>query len=316
MALEHTRSMRTRRHSPFSLLLSGAVVALALASPSLGQKGAGEIELKAPTDSMSSSQDSGARPMAVDDKEVPPAASLPCFPGAYYRKVVSSFATWTGITGIVKLGTPAVDMDRLGGPGRQPLDNFSVYMGGNAGHQEVDAGLTWEFTRDEHGAKSKMRNAWRPFWRAGSWNSAPDEKQYYWYPGDVVTMAVVVAGPGRLRLVIADAGQQPKRVFSTEFDAKGFAPRVPRQFKRVNAIDQVGNEGHPIQRTNAHVTGAIWQETYLLRGEGDKAERFPMTTERYTDMRCPAPSVSITTDAQSKANGGETIDIHGTPVNR
>jgi hypothetical protein len=91
---------------------------------------------------------------------------------------------------------------------------------------------------------------------------------------------------------------------------------VPRQFKRVNAIDQVGNEGHPIQPTKAHVTGAVWQETFLLRGEGDKAEKLPMTSERFTDMRCPAPSMSITADAEAKTRGGEAIDIHGTPVNR
>jgi hypothetical protein len=259
---------------------------------------------------------SGTETSASADKEVPPAKSLPCFPGAYYRKVVSSFDIWTGIVGTVKLGTPLVDMDRLGGPEKRPLDNFSVYMGGNAGGQEVDAGLTWEFTRDDQGNKSKMRNAWRPFWRAGSWNSAPDSKQFYWYPGDVVKMAIVVAGPGRLRLVVADATPEPKRVFSTEFDAKGFAPRKPRQFKRVNAIDQVGNEGHPIQPTKAMVVGSLWQETFLLRGAGETTERLPMTPERFTDMRCPAASISITADKDAIAHGGEAIDIHGTPLNK
>ena len=216
----------------------------------------------------------------------------------------------------MKLGTPAVDMDRLGGPEKRPLDNFSVYMGGNAGGQEVDAGLTWEFTRDDQGAKSKMRNAWRPFWRAGSWNSAPDSKQFYWYPGDVVTMAIIVAGPGRLRLVVSDATPEPKRVFSTEFDAKGFAPRTPKQFKRVNAIDQVANEGHPIQPTKALVVGALWQETFLLRGADEQTERLPMTPERLTDMRCPAASISVTANRDAQVHGGEAIDIHGTPQNK
>lgn len=308
--------MGTRIHRSVRLLLSGAMVALVLASPGLGQNGAGGVPRQAATGSEGGSQAASGRTPASADKEIPPAASLPCFPGAYYRKVVSSVDAWTGIVGVVKLGTPAVDMDRLGGPYKRPLDNFSVYMGGNAGGQEVDAGLTWEFTRDDQGNKSKMRNAWRPFWRAGSWNSAPDSKQFYWYPGDVVTMAVIMAGPGRLRLVIADATPEPKRIFSTEFDAKGFAPRAPRQFKRVNAIDQVGNEGRPIQPTKAWVTGAVWQETSLLRGAGENAERLPVTTERFTDMRCPAASISITADKDAMAQGGEAIDIHGTPLNK
>ncbi len=36
-------------------------------------------------------------------KEVAPAKDVPCFPGAYYRKAVSSLDVWTGIGGIVKL---------------------------------------------------------------------------------------------------------------------------------------------------------------------------------------------------------------------
>jgi hypothetical protein len=298
------------------VFLPSAIVALVLSSPILGQMNRHVVASPATTVPEINTRAAGFQASGSTNKEVPPAASVPCFLGSYYRKVVSSFDTWTGITGVVKLGMPAVDMDRLGGPGRQPLDNFSVYMGGNAGRQEVDAGLTWEFTRDEHGAKSKLRNAWRPFWRAGSWNSAPDDKQYYWYPGDVVTMAVIVAGPGRLRLVIADAGPQPKRVFSTEFDAKGFAPRVLRQFKRVNAIDQVGNEGHPIQPTKAQVVGSLWQETFLLRGAGENAERLPMTPGRFTDMRCPAASIFTTANTDAQAHGGESIDIYGTPRNR
>ncbi len=44
--------------------------------------------------------------------EVPPAKSIPCFEGAYYRKAVTSFDVWTGIAGFVKLGTPKFDEDR------------------------------------------------------------------------------------------------------------------------------------------------------------------------------------------------------------
>jgi hypothetical protein len=56
--------------------------------------------------------------------EVAPAASIPCFAGAYYRKAVSSFDVWTGIAGLVKLGTPKIDENRLNEKDKQPLDNF------------------------------------------------------------------------------------------------------------------------------------------------------------------------------------------------
>ncbi|HEX9928058.1 MAG TPA: hypothetical protein VGB02_05950 [Pyrinomonadaceae bacterium] len=242
--------------------------------------------------------------------EVAPAASIPCFPGAYYRKAVSSFDVWTGIAGIVKLGTPKVDEARLNATTKQPLDNFSVYMGGRAGTQEIDAGLAWEFTLDENGKKSERRNAFRPFWRNETWNSAPAEKQFYYYPGETVQMAVIVAGPGKLRLVITDAAQ--KKVFQTEFDAKSFQPNVPRQFKRVNAIDQFGNEGKPAQTTKAQVTGAEWLQTLLLRGAGSQAKQLPLDKTRFTDMRCPNEANIIVT-ATDAAKGAEKIDVFGTP---
>jgi hypothetical protein len=252
----------------------------------------------------------------ANQAEVAPAAEIPCFPGAYYRKAVSSFDAWTGLAGFIKLGTPKVDETRLGDD-KQPLDNFSVYLGGSAnGKQEVDAGLTWEFTVDEKGQKSNRRNAFRPFWRVSggglsTWNNAPAQKEFYWYPGDTVQMAVIVAGPGKLRLIIADAAQPAKRVFQTEFDAPLFQSNVPRQFKRVNAIDQVKNEGRPVQPTKASITGAVWLQTILLRGAGAEAKQLPMNTKRFTDMRCPAAHAQVKTlDAEK---GGEAVDLYGTP---
>jgi len=242
--------------------------------------------------------------------EIVPPASLPCFAGAYYRKAVTSFDVWTGIGGLVKLGTPKVDENRLDEKDKQPLDNFSVYMGGNAGGKsEVDAGLSWEFTLDETGKRSSRRNAFRPFWRTKTWNSAPDEKKFYFYPGETVQMAVLVAGPNKLRLIISDG---KTKTFQTDFDAEGFTANIPRQFKRVNAIDQRHNEGKPVQPTRAEITGAEWMNTILLRGAGADAKQIPMDKTRFTDMRCAGESniAVTTTDA---AEGAEKIDIYGTP---
>jgi hypothetical protein len=242
--------------------------------------------------------------------EVAPAASIPCFAGAYYRKAVSSFDVWTGIAGLVKLGTPKIDENRLNEKDKQPLDNFSVYMGGNAGGKtEVDAGLTWEFTLDENGKRSARRNAFRPFWRTKTWNSAPDEKQFYFYPGETVQMAVIVAGPNKLRLIVSDG---KAKTFQTDFDAEGFAPNIARQFKRVNAIDQRYNEGKPVQPTRAEIVGAEWLQTALLRGEGAGAKQIPMDKTRFTDMRCANES-HIVVNTLDSAKGAEKIDIFGTP---
>lgn len=245
-------------------------------------------------------------------KEVSPIAASPCAAGAHYRKLASSYDSWTGIGGVVKLGAPKVDEARLDEKDRLPLDNFSIYMGGNAGGRfEVDAGLTWEFTVDENGKKSGRRNAFRPFWRtqkAGDWNSAPAKKDFYFYPGDTVQMAILTAGPGKLRLVITDG---KTKLFQTEFDAEGFAAGVPRQFKRVNAIDQRFNEGGPTQVTKAEITGSEWLQTVLIRGDGSGTQQLPMNSARATDMRCSNGSIIVTVVDATK--GAEKVDIFGFP---
>jgi hypothetical protein len=242
--------------------------------------------------------------------EVPPAASIPCFPGAYYRKVVSSFDTWTGITGVVVLGHPTTDPNRLDDRRNNlPLDNFSIYMGGNAGeHYEVDAGMTWTFSVDKAtGKTSAQRIAWRPFWRTTVWNNPPNVEQYTWHPGDTIQMSVVMVAPQKLRMVIADAGKHPKKRYEVDFAAEGFTAESPRQFKRVNAIDQVRNEGKPVQPTTAYVKGSEWLYTTLHRGD----LQVPMHPGRYTDMRCDnAQHIVVTPTANAKV-GGEKIDIVG-----
>jgi len=249
-----------------------------------------------------------------DGKEVTPLVRTSCFDGAHYRKVVTSFDSWTGIAGFVKIGTPKVDEARLDEKDRLPIDNFSIYLGGNAGGKfEVDAGLTWEFTVDNNGKKSDRRNAFRPFWRtqkAGDWNSAPAKEEFYFYPGETVQLAVLVAGPGRLKLIVTD---NKTKMFQTEFDAEGFVAGAPRQFKRVNAIDQRSNEGRPTQATKAEIRGTEWLQTVLLRGEGATTQQLPFGTSRGTEMNCGGGLISVTPVDPSK--GGERIDIIGTPKN-
>ena len=100
------------------------------------------------------------------------------------------------------------------------------------------------------------------------------------------------------------------KAFQQDFDAEGFVAGLPRQFKRVNAIDQVGNEGKPVQSTRAEIVGSEWTQTILLRGEGQAAQQLPMTATRFTDMRCAVGNIVISGADATK--GAEKIDIFGT----
>lgn len=243
-------------------------------------------------------------------KEIAPAKSIACFPGAYYRKAVSSFDQWTGISGVVTLGYPQFDENRLDAKTGKPLDNFSVYMGGNSAGHEVDAGLTWEYSSDSTGKLSNRRNSWRPFWRAGSWNSAPNKPAFIWKPGDKLKMTVKMIAAETLRLEIEDLNHAEKK-FAVDFKVPGFSTDSTRQFKRVNAIDQSHNEGKPVKPTTAKVTGAIWHYTNLLRGSNFIV--YPLSERRFTDMRC-ADAAHIVVTTINKATGAEQIAIYGQPT--
>jgi hypothetical protein len=273
--------------------------------------------------------------------EVPPEKSVPCFPGAYYRKAVSSMDTWSGIEGVITIPSFTPDPDRVNPDTGRALDNPSVYMGGRAGDTEIDAGLSWEVIKEEDGTVSKAGKAFRPFWRNNGWHSGPAKPEFYYYPGDQVRIRIESLETNKLTMFIellsraertAQTAAKPvsadslstsasgvtsstseKKVIATgslpspgeksqgndfsatapdavtsltvTFDAPGFGPDRVQQFKRVNAIDQSGNEGKPVQPTKARVTDATWTEVYLLRGR----MRVPFSRDRYTDMRCPTP---------------------------
>lgn len=274
--------------------------------------------------------------------EVTPAPSAPCFPGAYYRKAVSSLDTWSGIEAVVTLPNPDYDKTRLRPSGR-PADNASVYLGGNVGEDEIDCGVNWEVIREADGSVSKIGKAFRPFWRNEEWASGPAHPDYYFNPGDVIRMKVENTQDGKLMMridLLARAGTpQAKREsqlttdettaiaatqpvdanrplstmpadsitsFTTVFSAESFLKGGLQQYKRVNGLDQSGNEGNPVQPTRTKVTDAVWHEVWLLRG----SERLPMTPERFTDMRCPdAKHISVSRVGLS----GENVTITGTP---
>ena len=253
--------------------------------------------------------------LAADEKpsaEKPPAASVPCFAGSTYRKAVSSTGAWTGISGEVVLPTFTPDPKRKNPKTGKPLDNPSVYLGGHAGPTEIDCGVSWEVIKEPDGTVSKIGKAFRPFWRNKKWSAGPADPQYYFYPGDTIRITCWTEAADKLKMKIELLARKdqprPDKPISTldaDFDAYTFGPGKDQEFKRVDAIDQSGNEGKPFQPTDATVSGLEWVKVDLLRGD----ERLPMIPSRFTDMRCPSPHLVKVSEAN--AAGGEKVDLIG-----
>lgn len=248
--------------------------------------------------------------------EVRPAEEAKCFAGAYYHKCVSSKDVWLGIEGTVVLPEMTFDPDRANPakPG-QYLDNPSVYMGGNMGGQETDIGMTWEVIRLDDGTVSSDRRAFRPFLRRTScgsqpsdYTNAPAQKDYYWYPGEEITMSLQIIRDGVLKFTVDGAGKH----YEKEYECAGYKAGEIGEFKRVNAIDQVSNEGKPAQETATVVENSRWKSVYLYRKYDGEIVKAPMHTGRYTDMRCPdAQYFKIESTDEDKKIGAETITING-----
>lgn len=248
--------------------------------------------------------------------EVKPDASKPCFEGAYYRKLVSSTDDWVGIEGTVILPQIKFDENRRNPKkAMQFLDNPSVYFGGNMDYQETDIGLTWEVIKDENGNVTKDRRAFRPFLRRNEYKeqkavfeNAPAKAEFYWYPGEEVRMSVQLISDKTLRFIIEGAGKK----FEHDFICNGFVLGKKGEFKRVNAIDQVGNEGTPVKTTETKIINAVWKETNLYRNVNNTVVTVPFHSGRYTEMLCPSPSFfKVKHSTTELAKGAEMLTISG-----
>jgi hypothetical protein len=229
--------------------------------------------------------------------------------GSYYRKVVSDRGDWQGISGVITLPKPAMDAARFSKNGL-PLDGFSIYMGGNARGEEVDAGLSWERCAD----KGEMRYCWHPFVRVHRW--IEEHTTVAWEPGDTVRMRVEMLRDGWLRLTICDNDSHPKQIFQRDFRAAQFRAGNERQFKRVDAIDQKGREGLSTLPTDATVLGAKWNDTFLLRKHGEAVLKVAISSAVHSGIREGFANVRITSLSAQAANGGETIDLIGSSIRK
>ena len=281
--------------------------------------------------------------------EVLPPQAPPCFLGAWYRKVFSSTDQWLGIEGTITLGefTPDEARFNLDGKGRY-MDNPSIYMGGKS-HTESDAGLGLNLSYTSSDVTGELdysspKLAWRPFWRyiykeaedtagnvrrreVNSWNiSEPRSLCYYYFPGDTIEMAVYspLKDYLQLRIRVIKPTTIPKYVklrkqyelpndapldfYSPIFYSKGHGTD-DAEFKRVNSIDQFGNEGYHAKDTKATVSEAVWHEVYLYRKIDGKLMKVPFDQARQTSMICPNEK-AIDVKTLEKEKGSEAITIH------
>ena len=224
--------------------------------------------------------------------------------GSFYHKVASDFGDYTGISGVITLPAPQIDPLRHNSAGK-PLDGFSIYMGGNASGQEVDAGFSWE----KNPVKGGEPMVWRPFARATRWLDS--DTKMTWKPGDTVRISVSMVKDGQLKLTVVDVGIDHPRAYSRVFSAWRFRQTSTRQFKRVDAIDQCGREGRDTLPTNSTVLGAIWKETYLLRGMGANQVKVALNAVKHTEINQGDTNIRISQDDTQRKVGGENVDVFG-----
>ena len=266
--------------------------------------------------------------------------TLQQFNGAIYRKAVSSRDYWLGIEVVVTLPEFIPDETRFGPSPYSPisnryLDNASVYLGGNS-YSESDVGLSFSIGAYPNGQSVNYSEsiAYRPFWRwiDGTNNYANSnwrDTHFYYYPGDKVRMSVYVVREHYLQLRIElleettipkyvarrqsyNLGPDYPKVFtSSEFKSSGHGV-AKGEFKRVVAIDQVGNEGKPAQNTNAKSLNTIFHEVYLYRKINNTLYKVPMIDSRYASINAPSNFLNAITVSYTGLNtslGAEQITL-------
>lgn len=150
--------------------------------------------------------------------------------------------------------------------------------------------------------------------------------EYYYLPGDTLRIIVYSPEPNKLQLQIEViekstlpssvamrekyGWKDPEDFLSPIFASSGHGGGKNAEFKRVNAIDQSGNEGGNAIPTNTVIKNAVWHSTYLYREIDGTVYRVPMTEERRAATDAPVPEgFVITADEAESAIGGETVTI-------
>jgi len=151
--------------------------------------------------------------------------------------------------------------------------------------------------------------------------------EYYYLPGDKLRMIIYIPAPNKMQLQIEVlekstlpssvemrkkyGWKDPANFVSPVFTSPGHGTGMNAEFKRVNAIDQSGNEGKTAIATQTEIKNAIWQETYLYREINGTVYRVPMGDNRRGVTSAPDPTkFTVTYEGVDRNLGGEVVTIH------
>lgn len=151
--------------------------------------------------------------------------------------------------------------------------------------------------------------------------------EYYYLPGDTLRIIVHIPEENKMQLQIevieksslpesvairAKYGwKDPADFISPVFASPGHGTGMDAEFKRVNAIDQSGNEGGIAIPTQTEIKNIIWHETYLYRYIDGVLYRVPMSEERRGTTSAPESKYfTVSYDGVNSALGGEVVTIH------
>lgn len=155
----------------------------------------------------------------------------------------------------------------------------------------------------------------------GNWHF--EDTQYYYVPGDKIRMIITSPRRNYLQLQIEvievstipyyvnmrkeNNWRNPETFFSPVFYSPGHGvdKNLEASFKRVNAIDQSGNEGKDIIHTTTVVKEAVWESVYLHREIEGTIYRVPFNESRVSSLSSPDETGFIVSSINNK--GGQTV---------
>jgi hypothetical protein len=151
--------------------------------------------------------------------------------------------------------------------------------------------------------------------------------EYYYLPGDKLRMIIYIPEPNKMQLQIEViekstlpssvemrkqyGWKDPANFKSPVFSAPGNGTDINVEYKRVNAIDQVANEGKTAITSQTEIKNAIWYETYLYRKINGKIYRVPMGDNRRGMLNAPDETrFTVSYEGVDRNSGGEVVTIH------
>ena len=151
--------------------------------------------------------------------------------------------------------------------------------------------------------------------------------EYYYLPGDKLRILIYIPEPNKMQLQIEViekstipssvemreryGWKDPANFKSPIFHSPGHGTGINAEYKRVNAIDQVANEGKVAIPSQTQISGAIWHDTYLYRKIDDIIYRVPMNDSRRGVLSAPdSTKYTISFDGVNPSIGGEVVTIH------